>query len=90
VAALGVDDKGNVKPEAARLGLFDCDDIGGVKIPMKYQQQQKIKVGDVVEIRYLYVGSQGKLYQPIFLRKRLDIDPSSCILKQLTDNELSP
>ena len=78
-------------PEAARLGLCEDDDvtlvndIGGVKLPMIYQQRQNIKVGDVIEVRYLYVTDERKLYQPTFLRKRIDKDAIECTVSQLVD-----
>ena len=34
-----------------------------------------ISVGDVIEVRYLYVGADGRLYQPTILRKRDDKSP---------------
>jgi len=37
------------------------------------EKNGKIAVGDVVEVRYLYVGADGRLYQPTIVRRR---DPS--------------
>jgi len=80
---------GNNKPESARLALIRFDnsrmDIGGVKIPMIHQVGQHIQVGDVVEIRYLYVSSDLKLYQPVFLRRRLDKVAADCRPDQIVD-----
>lgn len=42
-----------------------------------------ISVGDVIEVRYLYVGSDGRLYQPTILRKRDDKRPDQCTGDQL-------
>jgi bifunctional non-homologous end joining protein LigD len=41
------------------------------------------KVGDIVEVRYLYFNPQGALYQTTFLGVRDDIDASDCTLSQL-------
>lgn len=42
-----------------------------------------INVGDVLEVRYLYVGSDGRLYQPTIIRKRDDKLPHECTTDQL-------
>lgn len=44
-----------------------------------------IAVGDVLEVRYLYVGSDGRLYQPTVLRKR---DPNEKPASQCTAGQL--
>lgn len=41
------------------------------------------KVGDVVEVRYLYAGAGGRLVQPTVLRKRTDKYPPDCLIDQL-------
>lgn len=42
------------------------------------------KVGDIIEVRYLYAHPQsGKLYQPIYLGVRDDIEQSACLTSQL-------
>lgn len=41
------------------------------------------KVGDVVEVRYLYAGAGGRLVQPTVLRKRTDKYPPDCLMDQL-------
>lgn len=38
--------------------------------------------GDVVEVRYLYLGSGGRLYQPTLMRLRPDRTPESCRFDQ--------
>lgn len=42
-------------------------------------------VGDVIEVRYLYVvpGGKARLYQPTILRKRDDKNPEECSMDQL-------
>lgn len=75
------------KPEAVELSLYDENDhlfdVGGCKIPERYQLEQKITVGDVVEIRYLNFTDDRRLYQPVFLRKRNDKSPSDCTIHQV-------
>jgi bifunctional non-homologous end joining protein LigD len=41
------------------------------------------KVGDVVEVRYLYAYKGGSLYQPIYLGKRDDVGHAACVMSQL-------
>ncbi len=42
------------------------------------------KVGAVVEVQYLYAFKEsGKLYQPVYLGERDDIEPSACTVSQL-------
>lgn len=40
-------------------------------------------VGDVIELKYLYVGAGGKLVQPTHLRNRPDKTPDECTTEQL-------
>lgn len=55
--------------------------VGNVTIPPNHEIPA---VSDVVEIRYLYAyRGGGKLYQPIYLGKRNDIDASECKIAQL-------
>lgn len=44
-----------------------------------------IQVGDILEIRYLYVGNDGRLYQPTVLRKR---DPNEKRRDECTADQL--
>jgi bifunctional non-homologous end joining protein LigD len=65
------------------VGAFDGNnvvDLGNVTIPPNHAIPAP---GDVVEVRYLYAYPGGSLYQPIYLGKRSDIDPSECALDQL-------
>lgn len=45
--------------------------VGNVTIPPNYELP---KVGDLVEVRYLYAYEGGSLYQPVYLGKRDDVD----------------
>jgi bifunctional non-homologous end joining protein LigD len=76
--------EGRLGKRSVGLEILDGDkwiDVGNVTIP---QNREIPKVGQVVEIRYLYVqGKGGHLYQPIFKEVRDDIDASECTVKQL-------
>ena len=66
------------------LLLFDGDriaDAGNVTIPVNFEIPS---VGSVVECRYLYAFREsGKIYQPVYLGVRADIDPEECVTSQL-------
>lgn len=47
------------------------------------EKREQLQVGDVIEVRYLYVGADGRLYQPTVLRKRTDKRPDECTTQQL-------
>lgn len=42
------------------------------------EKREAIAIGDVLEVRYLYVGANGRLFQPTILRKRTDKSPEDC------------
>jgi len=67
------------KDLAVTIGHYHNGELleaGGLKIPPK--QIDKIQVGSVVEVRYLYATADHKLYQPVFLRRRGDKLPTEC------------
>jgi ATP-dependent DNA ligase len=68
------------KSEAMSLGLYDengnLQNAGGCRILPKFED--KISVGDVVEIRYLYATKEFKLYQPHMMSIREDKKPEEC------------
>ena len=41
------------------------------------------KLGEIIEVRYLYAYKGGSLYQPTFLEVRDDIDKAECLMGQL-------
>lgn len=46
-------------------------EVGNVTIPPNYELP---KVGDLVEVKYLYAYQGGSLYQPVYLGERDDVD----------------
>lgn len=54
--------------------------IGNVAIPANAEIP---KVGDVLEVRYLYAFRRGALFQPTFIHVRSDVLPSECGIGQL-------
>jgi len=54
--------------------------IGNVTL---YPNSSSLKVGDIVEVKYLYYNEGGSLYQPVLLAKRNDVDPDECTLAKL-------
>jgi ATP-dependent DNA ligase len=80
VLAVRDDNKDSVK-----LGLRSGDsivEVGRASLIGK-EKGGDIAPGDVIEVRYLYVGAQGRLYQPTILRKRHDKRPDECDVSQL-------
>ena len=65
------------------LGLYDDDgkliNVGNVTVP---NDQAIPKVGDIVDIRYLYAYPDGSLYQPTLIGVRDDIPVSDCVASQ--------
>lgn len=74
--------------ESVRLGMCaDGDlratcDVGRASLIGK-EKAGAINVGDVIEVRYLYAGAGGRLYQPTILRKRDDKRPEECTIDQM-------
>lgn len=57
-------------------------DVGRASLIGK-EKNGNINVGDVIEVRYLYTGANGRLYQPTIMRKRHDKRPDECTIDQL-------
>jgi bifunctional non-homologous end joining protein LigD len=74
--------------DSVDLGLVNAEDRGAV-IPVGRasligkEKAGLIQMGDVLEVRYLYTGAGGRLYQPTILRKRTDKFPHECDTAQL-------
>jgi len=65
------------------VGMFDggkLHRVGSVPIP---ESRALPTAGQVVEVRYLYVGQAGRLYQPVYLGVRDDVEPEECVVGQL-------
>lgn len=43
----------------------------------------RVQKNDVVEVKFLYVGANGKLVQPVTPRLRTDKEPEECLIEQL-------
>ncbi len=81
----------NTRRSVALL-LLDGDKrvpAGNVTIPPDHAMPEP---GDIVEARFLYAFKQsGSIYQPVYLGKRDDLDPSDCHTGQLKyKNEENP
>jgi bifunctional non-homologous end joining protein LigD len=75
----------NKGKSSVRIGLLDSRDnqmvsVGNVTIPPNYPIP---KVGEIVEVEYLYAYRGGSLYQPVYRGVRVDLDMSACTLGQL-------
>lgn len=64
---------GAVAPHGQVVEVGRCSTIG----------KSKVQPGDVVEVRFLYVGANGRLVQPRMMRVRRDKQANECLLEQL-------
>lgn len=48
--------------------------------------KEKCDVGDVVLVRYLYIGADGRLYQPRMMRRRTDKGAEECLYDQIANH----
>ena len=74
VIVMSVGDDGK---ESATLGIKTANgvvEIGRCSLIGK----PRVGVGDVVEVKYLYLTEDGRLYQPTLMRVRFDKDPDDC------------
>jgi bifunctional non-homologous end joining protein LigD len=63
------------------LGNEGWQSAGNVTVP---PSEPLPKVGDVIELRYLYAYRQsGSVYQPVYLGLRTDVAPAECLVAQL-------
>lgn len=80
----------NTDKRSIRLGMFEPRDqpiqgrylanVGNVTIP---PNRPIPKVGDIIEVAYLYAYPGGSLYQPVYLCPRTDLDIDACSTCQL-------
>lgn len=73
VTRIGVDGKENAELSIAGVKVGKCSLIG----------KPPVKVGDVVEVIYLYATDDDRLYQPRLTRVRTDKGPHECSMDQL-------
>lgn len=70
---------GMVEPGTGGLKIVD---VGRASLIGK-EKRGAISKGDVIEVRYLYAGAGGRLYQPTILRKRDDKPMHECTTEQM-------
>lgn len=70
---------------AIELGVWEDGALEPVNIGAcsTYGKHFEVKLGDVVEVQYLYATGSRRLYQPVLIRKRDDKLASSCNIDQL-------
>lgn len=76
--------------DSVRLGMVTGDDLDSLTIVdvgraslIGKEKNGVINKGDVLEVRYLYTGAGGRLYQPTILKKRDDKAMHECHVQQL-------
>lgn len=77
-----------VRPDTKNSVAMKVYNTKGQQVPVgsvlvKAAMLNVLKVGDVIEVRYLYRGAGGRLVQPSFIRRRPDKIPSECHESQL-------
>ncbi len=77
----------SIKPDgksSVELAMLDGGDIVPVgKCLMSGANLRTAKVGDVMEVSYLYFGANNRLYQPSFVRFRTDKSLDECTIDSL-------
>lgn len=67
------------------VGLYDeagvLVDVGSCT--MSERNLALVQPGTVIEIKYLYAGAGGRLFQPAFLKIRIDKKAEECLMNQL-------
>lgn len=76
-----VTEVGREGKRSVAVELPDWPNLGSVTVTEK--MLTRLRKGDVIEVKYLYCGSNGRLYQPSFLRIRDDKSPEECVSSQL-------
>lgn len=71
--------------DSVRLGAFDAQgalvDVGRSSLIGK-EKKGAFAVGDVLEVRYLYMGANGRLFQPTIMKRRDDKLAPECLTDQ--------
>jgi bifunctional non-homologous end joining protein LigD len=69
---------------SVRVSLVDAGvlrDVGSVTIPVNHSLPA---IGEVVEVRYMYLFEAGCLFQPVYLGPRNDLVQADCTIEQVT------
>jgi bifunctional non-homologous end joining protein LigD len=72
--------KGKRSVQMAVLENGKFVDVGAVTIPPNHEVP---KVGELIEVRYLYANKGGSVYQPTYLGPRTDLDDEDASVNQL-------
>jgi len=75
---------GHNAKSSIQVGLLDGANTRNVGNVTVKANQTKPALGAVVEVRYLYVGAGGSLYQPELLGVRTDLARDACTIAQLS------
>jgi bifunctional non-homologous end joining protein LigD len=76
----------SIHPEKESIGIglfndaFEMTEVGNATV---YANIDKPKVGDIVEVEYLYAFREGSVFQPVLLGTRDDITAADCTTNQL-------
>ena len=81
VIVTGPHPEGKRSVQIAAFEGLELVGLGSVSVADRWLQ--RLEVGDVIEVKYLYRGAQGHLYQSSLLRERRDKNPYECTLDQL-------
>lgn len=74
----------NVGKSSIKLGCVDHHkNLIAVGNTTVYANQTMPKVGDIVEVEYLYYYKGGSLFQPVLKGIRNDVDESECLISKL-------
>lgn len=65
------------------LGVYADDEMIQVGNATVYPNSPQVKVGDIVEVKYLYYNEGGSIYQPVLLVIRDDVEEYECTLVKL-------
>lgn len=82
IGQVGVDGK-----DAASLWILDGDYVWREVGKCSLVGKPPVTIGDVVEVRYLYVGAGNRLVQPRMVRKRDDKTVVECTIDQIDHTE---
>lgn len=84
ITGVGMDGHDNYElslyhPDGSLKVIGRCSAIG----------KESCQIGDVAEIKYLYIGADNRLYQPRFMHKRTDKDAPECTVDQIANAKVN-